>query len=44
MRTQQIIALAFVVLLGVSVFTSFEVRDEVRMLKEEIRFLKQLHD
>ena len=44
MKAQQLVALAFVILLGVSVFTSFEVRDEVRMLKEEIRLLKQLHN
>mgnify|MGYP003136594159 CR=1 FL=1 len=44
MKAQQLVALAFVILLGVSVFTSFEVRDEVRMLREEIKFLRQIHD
>ena len=43
MSGQQAVAMAFVILLGVSTFMMFEVRDELRGLKQEIQVLRQLH-
>ena len=44
MKGQQIVALAFVVLLGVSTFMMFEVRDEVRLMRDELKKMMQVVD